>query len=56
MRFQTPFKSARLAQAAGPGRPVVRPPPSERGTVLDAGKTNAGQGAPIEPNPARQAV
>ena len=29
MRFRTPFKPARLAQTAGPGRPVVRPAPSE---------------------------
>ena len=50
------FQTRRLAQPAGPGRPVVRPPPSERGTVLDDGKTNAGRGAPTEPNPARQAV
>ena len=43
--FQSPFRPARLAQAAGPGRPVVRPPQSDWGSVLDAGGTNVGQTA-----------
>ena len=43
--LQDDSSPARLAQAVGPGRPVVRPPPSDWGTVLDAGGTNVGQTA-----------